>query len=211
MALKIPFALAISALGMSAFPAIAAVTLSSTPGAAIYAGPTPTYDFETPAPFTGGIISNSSVAGVRAQPLGSTGFYASVGPTDGTPGFLDLASFSTLNSVTFIWGSVDTYNTLAVLDRMGNVISSIGGSAVVALANGNQTDPFTNPLVTLTFTGSDRTNIGGLRFSSTQNAFEIDNVSVAVPEPATWAMLIAGFGFVGGMMRRRRLFAAVTA
>jgi hypothetical protein len=26
----------------------------------------------------------------------------------------------------------------------------------------------------------------------------------AVPEPATWAMMIAGFGFVGGAMRRRR-------
>jgi hypothetical protein len=28
-----------------------------------------------------------------------------------------------------------------------------------------------------------------------------------VPEPATWAMLIAGFGLAGGMMRRRRAFA----
>jgi hypothetical protein len=24
-----------------------------------------------------------------------------------------------------------------------------------------------------------------------------------IPEPATWAMMIAGFGMVGGMMRRR--------
>lgn len=31
----------------------------------------------------------------------------------------------------------------------------------------------------------------------------IDNVLVAVPEPATWAMLIAGFGLVGGAMRAR--------
>ena len=27
---------------------------------------------------------------------------------------------------------------------------------------------------------------------------------LGVPEPATWAMLIAGFGLVGGMARRRR-------
>ncbi len=30
----------------------------------------------------------------------------------------------------------------------------------------------------------------------------------AVPEPASWAMLIAGFGLVGGVARRRRLLAA---
>jgi hypothetical protein len=32
-----------------------------------------------------------------------------------------------------------------------------------------------------------------------------------VPEPATWAMLIAGFGLVGGAMRRRRGMAHVNA
>ncbi len=30
------------------------------------------------------------------------------------------------------------------------------------------------------------------------------NVSSAVPEPATWAMMIAGFGMVGSLIRRRR-------
>lgn len=38
--------------------------------------------------------------------------------------------------------------------------------------------------------------------------FELDNVTIgtaaAVPEPANWAMLIAGFGLVGAAARRRR-------
>ncbi len=32
--------------------------------------------------------------------------------------------------------------------------------------------------------------------------------SGVVPEPATWAMMIAGFGLVGAMVRRRRLLTA---
>ncbi|MDB5453794.1 MAG: hypothetical protein JWO33_2372, partial [Caulobacteraceae bacterium] len=40
-----------------------------------------------------------------------------------------------------------------------------------------------------------------------------DNVSLdvaAVPEPATWAMMIAGFGMIGGAMRHRRRTPAAT-
>ena len=38
----------------------------------------------------------------------------------------------------------------------------------------------------------------------------LDNVSIAaVPEPATWMMLILGFGLVGGAMRRRKPVAAL--
>jgi hypothetical protein len=33
----------------------------------------------------------------------------------------------------------------------------------------------------------------------------------AVPEPATWAMMIGGFGLVGGALRRRRSLASVSA
>ena len=40
----------------------------------------------------------------------------------------------------------------------------------------------------------------------TNYAFKItDSQPGAVPEPATWAMLIAGFGLIGAAMRRRRI------
>jgi hypothetical protein len=37
-----------------------------------------------------------------------------------------------------------------------------------------------------------------------------DFISNSIPEPATWAMMITGFGFVGGSMRRRRQKVQVT-
>jgi choice-of-anchor C domain-containing protein len=73
---------------------------------------------------------------------------------------------------------------------------NIGGST---LSNMNWT-PFTYsfvagaPTTTLAFT------------SGTQTAFgpALDAVSVsAVPEPATWAMMLIGFAMIGGVMRRR--------
>ena len=50
--------------------------------------------------------------------------------------------------------------------------------------------------------------------SQADNTVFLDNVSAsvtpsgAVPEPATWAMLIAGFGLVGASLRRRETAAA---
>ena len=39
--------------------------------------------------------------------------------------------------------------------------------------------------------------------------FEDLGVSSAVPEPATWAMMLIGFGGIGGMMRRRKIAARI--
>lgn len=44
-------------------------------------------------------------------------------------------------------------------------------------------------------------NLGQIRYS---------DVTGGVPEPTTWAMMIGGFGFVGGKMRRRRVGAKVS-
>ncbi|HTI31348.1 MAG TPA: PEPxxWA-CTERM sorting domain-containing protein, partial [Sphingomonas sp.] len=43
---------------------------------------------------------------------------------------------------------------------------------------------------------------GGSRWGTWISALDISNT--AVPEPANWAMMIAGFGLMGGAMRRRR-------
>jgi hypothetical protein len=39
----------------------------------------------------------------------------------------------------------------------------------------------------------------------------VGNGAAAVPEPASWALMIGGFGMAGGMLRRRRTAVAATA
>ena len=102
--------------------ASAAITLGPvTPGTAPYSGPAPTYDFESPAPVSGGLVTTGSSNGIRAQPFGSAGNYWAVGPSDGSPGVMDLASIGDIFNVSFLWGSVDAYNTIEFLGAGGVV------------------------------------------------------------------------------------------
>jgi hypothetical protein len=194
-------ATAFAALG--ALPATAAVTVSSVDGASPYGVPA-TFQFDSATPEYSGTIYTDSTS-VRAQPAGSTKGYAAVGPGNKeSSAILDLTGFDVIKSITFLWGSVDNYNTLSAL---GTGMTFSGGDQSVAPASGDQGAPNSNRLVTLTFTGADRTNVTGLKFSSTGDAFEFDNVNVvsgAVPEPASWALMLFGFGGVGTAMRSRR-------
>jgi hypothetical protein len=206
--MRLKYLLALTALGM-ATSANAGVILTSNPGTSPYTGPAPTYDFDPAGAslVTGGLITTGSLGGVRAQPFGSTGFYWTVGPADGTPGFLDLSGHAWIENISFIWGSTDTYNTLDVMARDGTTVlaSFTGNDAALTFPNGDQSDPFTNPWATLHISGADQYDIGGLRLTSTQNAFEVDNFAInGVPEPTTWAMMLLGFGAIGFAMRRRK-------
>lgn len=189
-----------------------------TPGVNPYAGPAPTYTFDPGSQPGGGTTTSNIVTGtnglIYAQPYGTDagtgaygglGYYFAVGPGPGntTPGYIDLTSIGDIATLSFIWGSVDQYNTLDILDNMGNTLYEIVGNDIFNPANGDRSDPNTNPLVTFTFT--DPTAVGWLKLSSSQNAFEIDNLRVAgVPEPATWALMLLGFGGIGFAMRRGR-------
>ena len=70
---------------------------------------------------------------------------------------------------------------------------------------------FTNKNMTAhTVEFADLGAITGFRFgTSVGGSQQFDNivlndVAAAVPEPATWAMMLGGFGLIGGAMRRRR-------
>jgi hypothetical protein len=107
----------------------------------------------------------------------------------------------------FDWGSIDSYNTLKIYSSIGNITIIPGTSSFPNAANGNQSAPGTNGLFTVVGTAGE--TFSKIDLLSGTNSFEIDNLAVktsgVVPEPATWAMLIAGFGLVGAAMRRQRL------
>ncbi|HEY1928392.1 MAG TPA: PEPxxWA-CTERM sorting domain-containing protein [Caulobacteraceae bacterium] len=86
-----------------------------------------------------------------------------------------------------------------VINTVGSGVSAFVPSASVAAT------------VSYTLTGDDHTS-GTFGYGSTTLTLATQKVTsgvqTGVPEPATWALLIAGFGGVGVMLRRRRVATA---
>ena len=200
--------------------ASAATNYSSSPGASDpgkWATQTIIDDFSSGTFGPAGIVYGGSytvdaltVSGVRAPPANSPlhgNYFATPGSTKPLPGIATIdftgyiADNRELHSLSFYWGSVDSYNKLEVLDSTGFVLRTITGG-MIGIANGDQTLPATNRRLFLTFDKGEDFRM--LRLTSTSRAFEIDDVAAgAVPEPTTWAMLLTGMGLVGFAMRRR--------
>lgn len=91
---------------------------------------------------------------------------------------------------------------LEVLDSR-NILNST--DALLGNANVNYLNPGARGLE-----NNDQFNIAGnrlnidFRASSPGDFVRVLTVAPSVPEPASWAMMIGGFGLVGGAMRRRR-------
>jgi len=142
----------------------------------------------------------SADANNAARPaFGSTGNFAGV-YSGGSYTF----NFAPSNVFSFVLGSLDNFNNLTLRYADGTTLSLTGGAIVndASLDNpGNRTLAETNGVVTYRVTSGAL--LTGATFSSQFNSFEFDNLAVAVPEPAAWAMMIVGFALVGGALRRR--------
>ena len=134
---------------------------------------------------------------------------------DGGKVFVELDSTKN-SSMSRTIGTTDTYNlSFLYSPRPGRPASTNG---IQVLLNG----VLFNPPGTITAAGGGSTNwvtytINGFNAAAgskltfkavgTSDSFGgyIDNISLAaVPEPATWAMMIMGFGLIGGAVRSRK-------
>jgi hypothetical protein len=204
MKLRLLALAATAATALAASSANAAIVFSFIPGGASpAAGFTVVDTFDTADGLTG---SNFEI---KTPPSDGNGAPPANSNPAGTPylsvlggGSATYTFASGVESFEFDWGSVDSYNTLTINSTGADPII-VPGLSFPNAANGNQVDPGTNGLFRVTGTEGER--FTSVTFASSQNSFEVDNLAVGgVPEPASWALMILGFGGAGAALRGQR-------
>lgn len=100
-----------------------------------------------------------------------------------------------------VFGVNPNTGALDVIGYNGFVSSGLGGAATFSNAGTTTTLNFTTPSAHYKqFVFTTRTD----GFTSQAQAYNIGSLTFAVPEPATWGLMIVGFGMVGVAARRRR-------
>jgi hypothetical protein len=172
-------AVVVGSLGTSGTPFVTIDSLGARVGGTIYNADQPFADI--PA---GGIYNNEFLAS---------------GPTSTNPATITFSN-PVLNYLSFLWGSPDLYNKLTLTTNLGSydfTVTSLG----FAVTDGNQAVS-----QYVQFKAGDGEFLKTAKFDVTSptDAFEVANFRTAVPEPATWALMIMGIGFAGAAMRRRQ-------
>lgn len=155
------------------------------------------------ATLTGGTVHNADqpFADIPAGGVFGNAFLAA-GPSSGNTATLTFAS--AINYLSFLWGSPDTYNRLTVNSTAGSYSFTANGLGF-PVTNGDQS--FSSYVQFAAQAPGERITSVVFSNNPTTDAFEVANFRVgsAVPEPATWALMILGFGAVGAAMRRRQV------
>jgi hypothetical protein len=197
--------LAVALAGMCASAGMATVTISTIPFQVLPLNATALVDFQNPLPsgFTatsvGNVtLQNGSHSGVAAEPMNDATQYLAI-----SNGSYTLQSTTGYDRMSFYWGSIDPANRIDLLDSNGSIFYSLLGNSPLLTwsADGNWWGDWSNRTVSF---ASDQ-KIYGAKFSFAGTAFELDNVAfAAVPEPATWGLMIVGFGLIGAALRTSR-------
>lgn len=169
---------------MKKFALAAAIAAAATVAApAAYASPVVSFN---PATGTGVFFNNSVVAGAINDVFQFDYVGTGTATADITSITFEIAQAITLSSVTF------NDKAFSVLEEIvstpnGDVKRITGFVSGVPISTGTQT------LVVKGESAGNNTYTGNIRIAVSP-----------VPEPATWALMIVGFGMVGSTLRRRR-------
>ncbi len=170
-----------------------------------------TVTVDATAPTTSTLNSGSTIdcngagCGVTNVGLSSGAYRSPFGDSNNTDfyyyvqaGSEGIFSFTTAqSSVSFLWGSPDTYNTLSFYDANNNLIDSVTPDASGVWDPVGLSSKYVTIVPTAVFY-----SIG---FSSSQNSFEFANVTTTpVPLPAAGLLLVGALGGLGVMSRKRR-------
>jgi hypothetical protein len=204
-------------------PANATITVLGE-GVLSIAAPTETFDGRALAPAVfnpggdggnylgSGNVLNGSIDSVSAAPFWGDPYPSGRDPTN----YLTIGPGNDPETITYstprklfglYWGSIDKYNTIDFY--LGGFLiaggSFTGADIIPLLPNGDQNDFHSNRYVVFTNIVFDKVVLGSSGppgFVSTP-AFEIDNIATAVPEPATWVLMLLGFAGIGFAAYRR--------
>jgi opacity protein-like surface antigen len=160
----------------------------ATPEAVLLAG----YELDLDGATVGVNEGGSGYSGTL--PNNPTNYLTIPGGADAT-----LTSLKGIRSFSLYMGSPDTYNSIQFIGKNGFNQTLSGGQ----LSAGDTNQQWSwGARVNFNFGDAEVTQV---ILRSSQNSFESDNFAVAaVPEPATWAMMIMGFGAMGALLRRRQ-------
>jgi PEP-CTERM motif len=169
------------------------------------------------------VINAYNFSGTLANPINGGTSVTGHFTLDQTSGALSAYSFDTPFGVINSYGLVVTYSP-AVSPATDFVVITLNPNAFESLNLWFQTDLasfsgssfYTGPVHIVGGTGAsgldcfDPASCGRL-IGNSGFASGAATIAAAVPEPATWAMMLAGFFGLGGMIRARRRVVAIAA
>jgi len=165
-----------------------------------------------------GWITNGATGQFQPGPPSTTTFFSSV-PDGVTVAYSNGGSISQTLGITAVAGQLYNFSVAfgrrsdGTFDPTATAVLNVGNNFVIATGvaptPGNWSTYMASYLATALDAGAPISVV--LNASGAQGNWDDVNVS-AVPEPATWAMMLLGFGIVGGAMRsaKRRQKATVS-
>jgi hypothetical protein len=193
-------------------------TQSSPDGYIGFAGTTSGFSF-TPATLTSKVYDFQSVAAHEIAEI--LGRLSGVGTNAWRTPF-DLFRYSKPGTLGFSNNSAAYFSTNGGVTNLGNFNYSRGGgdrsdwatnsttfdASDAFIGRGQRKNVTAVDLAVLDAIGWSGSNLGNSGASPLTTAFHLVAPAGAVPEPASWALMVAGFGVVGGALRRRTAVAA---